>query len=406
MSVSAESAERTPSFVERVCSRLSRVSSTGRFLPEIDGLRFVAIGSVLLYHLMPTFAIKSGQAMGDRGFLLELLARGDFGVRLFFAISGFILALPFAEAHLRGRPPPTLGRYFTRRLTRIEPPYLLALAVMFVAAVAMHRATAGSLFPHLVASTFYLHNQLFGAVSLVNGVAWSLEVEVQFYVLAPLLAQVFRLRPAGRRRALLAGAIVALTAVNVVTRLYDPSETWLRWYLALPYHLPYFLAGFLLADLHVGRGADAPPSWRWDALGIAGWLLLAVVLVAVPPNMNGTLAPLVFLAYLGTLRGRALGWLFSRRAIVTVGGMCYTIYLYHYPMLSTLGRLTFRLSRPDWPFALNFVVQVLVLVPLVLAACAVLFALTERPFMRPDWWPRVAGALRRRRQKPVLDAAP
>ena len=49
---------------------------------------------------------------------------------LFFAISGFILALPFAEHYLSGAPRPTLGRYYVRRVTRIEPPYVINLTIL------------------------------------------------------------------------------------------------------------------------------------------------------------------------------------------------------------------------------------------------------------------------------------
>ena len=52
------------------------------------------------------------------------------GVELFFAISGFILGIPFASHYLRGVPRVNLRRYFIRRLTRLEPPYIINLMVL------------------------------------------------------------------------------------------------------------------------------------------------------------------------------------------------------------------------------------------------------------------------------------
>ena len=59
--------------------------------------------------------------------------------------------------------------------------------------------------PNLIASLFYSHGLVYGRESAINGVAWSLEIEIQFYLLTPLLVLMFRLR-------------------NVVARPYDRSR--------------------------------------------------------------------------------------------------------------------------------------------------------------------------------------
>src|SRR6185503_8496299 len=92
--------------------RLSRVSSSGRFIPEIDGLRFVAISGVIFLHLAEFMVSKSGAPPRDSLYIIA--GQGFFGVELFFVISGFILSLPFAEGHLGLRPRPSLGSYFKR----------------------------------------------------------------------------------------------------------------------------------------------------------------------------------------------------------------------------------------------------------------------------------------------------
>ncbi|HEX9620879.1 MAG TPA: acyltransferase family protein, partial [Polyangiaceae bacterium] len=89
----------------RLWSALSRRTSGGRFIAEIDGLRFVAIAWVLLYH------VRSLRGP-DVAFPLHVVtASGHFGVELFFMVSGFVLALPFAKAHLNQAPAPSLKWY-------------------------------------------------------------------------------------------------------------------------------------------------------------------------------------------------------------------------------------------------------------------------------------------------------
>ena len=71
--------------------RLRRITSSGDYIPEIDGLRFVAILSVVLYHLYG-FLPNSGAGLP----LQPAVSHGYRGVNLFYVISGFVLALPFA----------------------------------------------------------------------------------------------------------------------------------------------------------------------------------------------------------------------------------------------------------------------------------------------------------------------
>ena len=88
--------------------------------------------------------------------LVRVARPGYHGVELFFIISGFILAMPFAAHHLKGQRPVALGPYYLRRLTRLEPPYMLCMALLFVALVAFRGRDAGQLAPHLGASLLYL----------------------------------------------------------------------------------------------------------------------------------------------------------------------------------------------------------------------------------------------------------
>jgi peptidoglycan/LPS O-acetylase OafA/YrhL len=114
-----------------VIAHLSRETSSGRFIPEMDGLRFVAIGMVILFHLNGYLAAKATfpqySLMAQSDWLARIALVGFRGVELFFVISGFILGLPFAAHHIEGAPPVNLRKYYLRRLTRLEPPYIVTV---------------------------------------------------------------------------------------------------------------------------------------------------------------------------------------------------------------------------------------------------------------------------------------
>lgn len=124
---------------------LRRRTTSGRFIAEVDGLRFIAIALVVFFHvhdyLFTKFRLPAGN-VGSEDLLDRIAATGHYGVHLFFIISGFVLALPFAAHQLSDRPAVKLRAYFVRRLTRLEPPYILAMLGL-AAAIVVTRAPRG-----------------------------------------------------------------------------------------------------------------------------------------------------------------------------------------------------------------------------------------------------------------------
>lgn len=376
---------------------LGRETSSTLFIPEIDGLRFVAIASVILYHLCGFYLVKSGRPPDT---LARLLEYGNFGVPLFFVISGFVIALPFARALLAGAPAPRLRAYYLRRLTRLEPPYILNLLFLTLALVVVKGMSLGLLLPHLGASLVYSHTLAYGAFSVVNGVAWSLEVEWQFYVLAPVLVGVFRIRAARGRRLVL---VVLLLGWSVAAQ-WGPVDSQ-RFKLSLLFYAPYFLAGLFLADLYVSSWAEAPrASAAWDLAATACWVAL-VPLLAGPRALQALLPLVVLGAYVGAFRGVLWPRVLTRPAVYLVGGMCYTIYLYHFLFISLLGSRFLSLTSSSWPVWANVLVLSLTVAPLTIGGCAVLFVLTEKPFMRRRWPAQLARWIQGRLPESAAPAA-
>ena len=382
---------------ERLTRPFSRVTSSGLFLPQIDGLRFIAILAVFLFHLgiygKASASVGPGAGWVD-ALLGHFIDKGNLGVQLFFAISGFILALPFAAHFLEGRPRVRLGSYYARRLTRLEPPYLINLALIFTLAVLVNGRSASALLPNLFASAGYVSYLTMGHPSVINSVAWSLEVEVQFYLLAPLLSLAFCIRPAAFRRTVIAAGMLA--GVLLQQGLGFTEKTLLG-------NLQYFLAGFFLCDLYLSRWKGSPSTnWRWDLTAFAAWVAMAAA-HRLGAAWAWTLPMLILIAYCGAFRGAIFAKVLGNAWLATIGGMCYTIYLYHYFFISLAGRFTAH-WLPAMPWPLAFLAQFLLIAPVVLVGSGILFVLFERPFMKRDWPARVAAIFKRKPCEETLPA--
>jgi len=349
-------------------THLARPRPAQDFVPQIDGLRCVAICSVILYHMQGYVVDAIGQPHPGT-FLHRLFAVGAFGVPLFFSLSGYIIAVPFL-----GSKPPTLRRYFLRRLTRLEPPYFINLLLVFTLKVMVLGVAVAELFPHLLASLVYLHGAVFGEHSLVNGVAWSLEVEWQFYLLAPLLLLLVVRLPA-RWRHLGLWAVIAAGGVAFAFGDRMPHGAGL----SVLRYFGFFLAGVWVAICETRWPRVWGTGWH-DLLGLGAGL--AVLWVLLDAHRFDLLLPaLVALFVFASLRGPLLRAVLGWWPVHSIGAMCYSIYLYHFFVVSVVGRgLRAAVGWPSDP-DLAMGLMAVVGLPLVLAACAVPYLLIERPFM-------------------------
>jgi peptidoglycan/LPS O-acetylase OafA/YrhL len=367
--------------------QLRRIVTSNRFIPEVDGFRFLAILIVITSHVFN----QCGPIPGH-GLFMDLFRRGFVGsvqgykgVYLFFTISGFILSMPFARHHLQGGNRVRLGSYFRRRLTRLEPPYVLAMLMRFPLVLMAKQVAVLTLFLHLLASIFYVHNLVFGVPSTVNPPAWSLEVEIQFYLVAPLLAYVFVISQKHWRRAILAGGLLAGGVLSAALRGHGGVLP-----LTLAGNIQYFLAGFLLCDFYLTGDVWKVPPWMWDGAAVAAlfWMLYT----------KAAWFPILFpfatmLLYFAGFYGSAARAFFAFRPISLIGGMCYSIYLTHTTILSGVAHVTSRLFHsslgPGLQAGLTFVLSYMC----SLLGGMVYFVLIERPCMDPNWPHKLAARL-------------
>jgi peptidoglycan/LPS O-acetylase OafA/YrhL len=366
----------------------SRDTASGNFIAEIDGLRFIAIFSVIFFHIAKYLTVKTGRT-AEYDPLIALFMHGDIGVQLFFIISGFVIALPFAKGHLFAAKLPKIQQYFFRRLTRLEPPYIINLIICFILTAMVTTNTAGSLFLHLLASMGYLHNIIYADLSTINVVTWSLEVELQFYVLAPLIASVFKIRSKAYRRGLIAVFIVFFSFMSVL--IFNKSAVLSLTMLNFAH---FFLAGFLLVDIYLTDWNEAPlKSLNWDVVSILSWFTIVVLLFQGEVGRVIIVVPML-VAYCAAFQGIWSNRFFCKPIIYIIGGMCYTIYLYHYMVISSIGRLLLKFDIfsvvPLW---IGSILLSILFIPLIMVCCTLLFILIEKPFMKKDWFLQVYDQL-------------
>lgn len=385
-------------------SILARETSGQNLIPQIDGLRFVAIAAVVAYHINEYIIAKSPfhrTSASESNLVSSILAEGHVGVQLFFVISGFILGLPFAKHHLKAAPPVSYLAYFVRRLVRLEPPYVIALTVALIGHLVLSKSGFSDVFPQYLASLFYVHYFVYGKGSELIAPAWSLEIEVQFYFLAPLLASVFMIRSASFRRFVITAAVLICGGLQYGVD-YPPNSPMHGWTIFSSLH--WFFAGFLLADLYVdNRLGRSRHPYCWDAIGSIAWVAIwGVVYMRFHPHV--LLPFLILLAYASAFKGVVLKRTLSMPWFYIIGGMCYTIYLYHALIMSFVGRITAKYQLGP-TIGIEVVGQGLVISSSILVASTVLFVLFEKPFMSRSLYLRVLGKARPGLGKPLSASA-
>jgi len=368
-----------------LANKFRRITTNQLYLPEIDGMRFLSLSLVTLFHIRGFFLDKTtihfADNVSDYYWFNRFMVNADRSVPLFFAISGFILCTPFAHHYINGGKKIMLKQYYLRRVTRLEPPYFIVMICIFLAQLALGVNNFHTLFPSLLASLIYSHNLIFHQTPLVTVVAWTLEVEIQYYIMAPFLFRLLML-PKYTRRILITALIVFFVTIQ---NLYPPT------FLSIYGSIQHFLIGILIADFYVsGFAIDFFKKWwfaplaavlfftmflmpRWEETHQLDRLYLAISY----PFMIGLL-------YYIILRNEAVKKVFSYKFVPIIGGMCYTTYLIHYTVISMVGRYTVLVHFTHYYLPNLFLQFILLVIPIMLFA-AVFFLYVERPFMSKKW---------------------
>jgi peptidoglycan/LPS O-acetylase OafA/YrhL len=211
-------------------------------LGVLDGLRGLAVLLVLWYHVWEI------SWLSPPSWLAFLPATGFAGVTLFFFLSGFVISYPFFRADDLGRPPPSWGHFAWRRFIKIVPSYVLSIAVAYALGYAQRQPSA-ALFPDLTTHLLFIHTWFPDRFGSINGVLWTLSIEVEFYCVFPLIWWAFARRPW-----LTAGAMIAIAWIWRAWLAHCCYATLFPQYEEnLPGYLDIFAFGMLSAFVFVAR---------------------------------------------------------------------------------------------------------------------------------------------------------
>jgi peptidoglycan/LPS O-acetylase OafA/YrhL len=331
---------------------------------ELDGLRAVAIISVILSH-----------------YLGAPFAGGFIGVDIFFVISGYLITSTITSSYAQGKF--TLLDFYERRIRRILPALFVVLLASLVAGLfllgsqeysQLGKATFATTF---LSSNFYYLRQggYFDAGNddepLLH--TWTLAVEEQFYFVFPILLVYFLFKFGHLRRILALSVLAAISfALSLILLEAWPSFN----YFSAPTRAWELLAGAMLALTSIRSGMSRLPRELLAAAGLV-MILLPVVLydqntpfpgVAALPPVIGTCMLILYAR--NTWSGAAL----SFGPVRYIGLISYSLYLWHWPVL-----VFWRFAKLDELTSLDKLLAIV-----VSTICAVIsYRFVERPFRDP-----------------------
>jgi peptidoglycan/LPS O-acetylase OafA/YrhL len=395
----------------------------GSRIAGIEGLRAFAAGAIVVLH---AFSIPAAAGLiAYPGWLFVTTIPLTDGVTLFFVLSGFLLWRPFASAVASGRDLPSLGRYARNRVVRILPAYWAVLAVsalvlqsVRVVPVSAHPLAGALHDPVLLVKDALLVQEL-SPGTLSSGIepAWSLAVEVTFYVLLPLLgllAAWLATRAASRRGRLAAAlapaallVLVALAGKLVATLILPGPEGAFRntWHSVLDRsfltHADLFAAGMLVAVLRVEyEHGRFELSGRLRMITSCTLVYAAplgfICYFAVPHYIGEPLTALLFAVLVARVvtspageERSALVRLLERRPLVAAGTASYSAFLWSFPVTVFLTQHGLVLKgQALWHVPVNYAIVVSV----VAGPSTITYLVVERPALRLRPPPRSTAA--------------
>ena len=317
---------------------MDQPTRTSRYLPGLDGLRAVAILGIVLYHMFP------GAVRG-----------GYLGVTLFFVLSGYLIARTGTAALNAGRW--STPGFYQKRVRRIYPALLWVIALTLIALriwlpeelVGVRAELRSVLLGYQNWRQILQNEDYFSRIASTTPFThmWSLAVELQFYLIWPLLLGLYRAEQGDDEKWGTIGILIALAVASAGAMAYlyyaagDPSR-------------PYYGTDTRVHALLLGSAVGMVPEerlrcskglgWTLFVISAAGYLALSVLLDgALPLAYYGlialaavlSLALIVLCAQEALPFGRILGW----RPLQWLGQRSYEIYLTMYPVLFLMERL-------------------------------------------------------------------
>jgi peptidoglycan/LPS O-acetylase OafA/YrhL len=294
-------------------------------LHQIDGLRAVAIILVVFHHSMngPLIALLNMHGY----YLIGEFSRSFFssGVELFFVISGVVLLRPY----LRGEKIFNNRKYVIRRLQRIWPPYIVALLISGV--VAFIVTSYPTWFSKSIPMRFSLYKwikQIFiiNIGATYNGAWWSLNLEIIFYILIPLIIPIVLM--VNKKKLNMAIMLIILLIMSEIAHYYIKVNRGIivdtvQLIALFIIYLPCFFSGIILASYNI--------SYRMGYfLSMVGLIYLSIAL-PLSLSINNAFGLLYFGLVLVSFKEQGItNKILKSNLFVWIGERSYSIFLVHF----------------------------------------------------------------------------
>jgi peptidoglycan/LPS O-acetylase OafA/YrhL len=334
LDVDARALDPVPASVDQGPLTGARVDQAGEARSaRIESLRALAALSVLASH---AFLYSYVSPTITDPYVHRVVLEGGFGgVDFFFVLSGYLLFWPFARSAFATHEPVSVRRYALNRALRILPLYYVVVVVLLL--VQQH----GGTFTQWWHFGLFAENFSTSTLYSLDSPMWTLAVEVQFYVLLPVIALLVAGASRGSRAAAISILLVLSMASFVSRQLVfwhgHPANSALQSSLVTLFS--FFALGMILALVRVSWLERAP---RWLA-GPAGrsdlWILCSVPLWALVSwrysyeAAAGLASVLIVGACVLPLRRGVFVAVTENRLLALVGLTSYSIYLLHSPIL-------------------------------------------------------------------------
>jgi peptidoglycan/LPS O-acetylase OafA/YrhL len=328
---------------------LARPAYTTRHLAALDGLRGIAILLVVWYHTWLISWLSADVTVFGKTFNFNVFPEtGMTGVYLFFFISGFALFYPYAQTIFDGRPPQSVAMFAYRRLLKIVPSYYVGIALWIALGFASF-TSFGDGARQIITHLLFIQTFWDDTYSGINGVLWSLSVEVQFYIIFPLLCWAFIRRP-----------FVVFFVTVIVANAYrfavvhHPNVS--HEIEQLPGAIDIFTSGMLAAWLFRAIAARAPAlanrKGLWTCVGVAGTAGIIFALENIYAHRNDTNwlltwniygVPTLGLAFVPATVGSLFAFTAWQRVLgnpllLALSFVSYNLYLWHQVLAQWLER--------------------------------------------------------------------
>lgn len=345
--------------------KLLRNPSSGNYIREVDALRFFAILPVILLHMNTSF-FRNFETSFFNELEFSFLKYGIWGVELFFSISGFVISLPFFIKIRSCNYNIITKDYFIKRFRRIEPPFIVSLLIIYIISLASNRLNFLDSIDNFIATLFYVHKFIYAEWSIINPVSWSLETEIQFYMLFPFMFLAFT--------KIKKEYTYILVAIIFLISIFLHSSDFLGPYLnkSILRYAHLFILGIYISYLYVYKIQYFKKSFVFDIIFITSFLSIYASKIF---HQIIFLDIGIFLLFLSIFKSKIFNKLFCKNIFVIVGGMCYSIYLLHYAIIHISHIFLKFLGTENYIFVNSISIFILMFIS------SIFYIYVEKPFM-------------------------